>query len=41
MVSEMMKDDYELISIYYGADISEEQAQELVQEFRRSIHPVT
>ena len=30
MVSEMMKDDYELISIYYGADISEEQAQELV-----------
>lgn len=30
MVSEMMKDDYELISIYYGADISEEQAEELV-----------
>ena len=26
----MMKDDYELISIYYGADISEEQAEELV-----------
>ena len=30
MVSEMMKDDYELISIYYGADISEEQAEERV-----------
>ena len=30
MVSEMMKDDYELISIYYGADISEKQAEELV-----------
>lgn len=30
MVSEMMKDDYELISIYYGADIPEEQAEELV-----------
>ena len=30
MVSEMMKDDNELISIYYGADISEEQAEELV-----------
>ena len=30
MVSEMMKDDYELISSYYGADIPEEQAEELV-----------
>lgn len=30
MVTEMMKDDYELISIYYGADITEEQAQKLV-----------
>lgn len=34
MVSEMMKDDYELISIYYGADISEEQAQELVSRIQ-------
>lgn len=34
MVSEMMKDDYELISIYYGADISEEQAEELVTRIR-------
>ena len=29
MVSEMMKDDYELISIYYGADVSEEEAEKL------------
>lgn len=34
MVSEMMKDDYELISIYYGTDISEEQAQELVSRIQ-------
>lgn len=34
MVSEMMEDDYELISIYYGADISEEQAQELVSRIQ-------
>ena len=34
MVSEMMKDDYELISIYYGADIYEEQAQELVSRIQ-------
>lgn len=34
MVSEMMQDDYELISIYYGADISEEQAQELVSRIQ-------
>ncbi|MBE5875321.1 MAG: DAK2 domain-containing protein [Lachnospiraceae bacterium] len=30
MIVEMMKDDHELISIYYGADVTEEQAQELV-----------
>ncbi len=30
MIVEMMKEDHELISIYYGADVSEEQAQELV-----------
>ena len=30
MISEIMKNDYELISIYYGADITEEQANELV-----------
>ena len=29
MISEMMKEEYELISIYYGADITEEQATEL------------
>lgn len=30
MISEIMKNDYELISIYYGADITEDQANELV-----------
>lgn len=30
MISEIMKNDYELISIYYGADITENQANELV-----------
>lgn len=30
MVSEMMNDEYELISVYYGEDVTEEQAQELV-----------
>lgn len=30
MVSEMMKNDYELISVYYGADIAPEQAEEFV-----------
>ncbi len=30
MISEIMKNDYELISIYYGADITEAQANELV-----------
>lgn len=30
MISEIMKKDYELISIYYGADITESKANELV-----------
>ena len=30
MISEIMKNDYELISIYYGADITEDRANELV-----------
>ena len=30
MISEIMQNDYELISIYYGADITEDQANELV-----------
>ena len=30
MISEIMKNDYELISIYYGADITEDQVNELV-----------
>lgn len=30
MISEIMKNDYELISIYYGADITENLANELV-----------
>lgn len=30
MVTEMMKDEYELVSIYYGSDVSEGQANELV-----------
>ncbi len=30
MISEIMKNDYELISIYYGANITEAQANELV-----------
>ena len=29
MVSEMMNDEYELISVYYGEGVTEEQAQEL------------
>ncbi|MBQ8592423.1 MAG: DAK2 domain-containing protein [Lachnospiraceae bacterium] len=29
MVQEMMEDDYELISIYYGAEVTEEAAEEL------------
>ena len=29
MISEMMNEDLELISIYYGADISEEDAESL------------
>ncbi len=36
MVSEIMKDDYELVSIYYGADITEEQANELVSRIEES-----
>ena len=31
MIEEMMTDDYELISIYYGQDVTEEQANELAQ----------
>jgi DAK2 domain fusion protein YloV len=31
MIKEIMKDDYELISIYYGDEISEEKAGELVE----------
>ena len=32
MIKEMMSDDYELISIYYGDIIKEEQAQKLVEK---------
>ncbi len=32
MISEMMKEEYELISIYYGDEIKEEQALELVEK---------
>ena len=32
MIVEMMKDEYELISIYYGDDINEEQANKLVEK---------
>jgi hypothetical protein len=31
MIKEMMSDDYELISIYYGNDVSEEKANSLVE----------
>ncbi len=34
MVAEMMKDDYELISIYYGDSVDEEQANSLVEKIR-------
>lgn len=36
MVSEIMKKDYELISIYYGADITEFQANELVSRIEEA-----
>lgn len=36
MISEIMKDEYELISIYYGADISEEQASDLVERVEKA-----
>lgn len=36
MISEIMKNDYELISIYYGADITEEQAKELVSKIEEA-----
>jgi hypothetical protein len=32
MIKEMMNDDYELISIYYGGDIDEAKANELVEK---------
>ena len=31
MISEIMKNDYELISIYYGADVSAEDAEQLAE----------
>lgn len=34
MVAEMMKDDYELISVYYGDNIEEAQANELAERIR-------
>ena len=36
MISEIMKDDYELISIYYGDEITEEQANELVTKVQEA-----
>ena len=36
MISEIMKNDYELISIYYGADITEDQANELVSRIEEA-----
>ncbi len=36
MISEIMKNDYELISIYYGADITENQANELVAKIEEA-----
>ena len=36
MISEIMKKDYELISIYYGADITEFQANELVSRIQEA-----
>ena len=30
MISEIMKDDYELVSVYYGLEVEEAQAEELV-----------
>ena len=36
MISEIMKQDYELISIYYGADITEEQANELAARVEKA-----
>jgi hypothetical protein len=30
MIKEIMNDDYELVSIYYGDNVSEEKARELV-----------
>lgn len=35
MICEIMKDDYELISIYYGADIDEAKADELVARVQK------
>ena len=35
MISEIMKKDYELVSIYYGADITEEQANELAERISK------
>jgi hypothetical protein len=32
MIKEIMKDDYELISIYYGNEITEDKANELVDK---------
>ncbi len=35
MIEEMMSDEMELISIYYGADISEEDAEALKNEVEK------
>ena len=35
MISEIMKKDYELVSIYYGADITEEQANNLAERISK------
>ena len=35
MIAEIMKQDYELVSIYYGADITEEQANVLAERISR------
>ena len=35
MIDEMVNDNIELISIYYGSDISEEDAEELLEEVEK------